>query len=324
MRPADPARPFRDRSVLVTGAAGFIGSHLAERLAWAGARVTAVDRLAAGTGARRENLAAFERQSRLLIGDLRDPDLADAALANAEVVFHLAGRTGHEGSMHDPMADLRDNVEATLALLEAWSGGDRSSRFVFASTRQVYGRTGPDPVSEDHPTVPTDVNGWNKLAAEGHFAAYHSAHDLQVTVVRPTNTYGPRMSVANGVLGAWLTTIADGEAFLVYGDGSLVRQVTYVDDVVDALLLCGLHAEGYRLYNLGGLESHSLREIADALVELGAHYELVPCPDLTARIGVGDFLVDDRRIRRELGWAPRVDLRTGLERTLSMAKPGTR
>lgn len=326
----DPAGAFRGSTVLVTGAAGFIGSHLTERLVRAGARVTAIDRLADGTGACRKNLEHVESQIRFLVGDLRDQHVTADALAGAEVVFHLAGRAAHEGSMEDPMADLQDNAEATLVLLQAWHDGDRRARFVFSGTRQVYGPTDGSPVSEEHPTVPTDINGWNKLAAEGYFRAFHRTYGLQATLLRLTNTYGPRMSAANGFLGVWLSAVAGGRSFEVYGTGEVLRQVIYVDDAVDCLLLSGTPGSGTpvadgepgcRCFNVAGPSCHSLRQIADELVTLGGHYELRPAPDLTARIGIGSFQSDDCRVRRELGWQPRIDLRTGLARTLSTWNP---
>jgi len=193
---------------------------------------------------------------------------------------------------------------------------------VFASTRQIYGRPQYLPVDESHPVVPVDVNGVDKTAGEQYHLVYGQAYGLRVSVLRLTNTYGPRMRVKDDrqtFLGSWFRALIDGEPLAIFGDGSQRRDFTYVDDAVRAFLLAAAREEAAgEVFNLGGDGVVSLLELAELLVEVngGGEYRLVPFPPDRKTIDIGDYFADFAKARERLGWAPEVPLAEGLARTL--------
>lgn len=316
-----PPDLFRGRRVLITGGLGFIGSSLAWRLAAEGAEVTLVDSLVPECGGNPANIAGLEGQVQVCRTEIREAEDLRPLLDGAEYLFELAGRSGHLDSMQDPLADLDSNCRAQLATLEACKLYNRELKVVFTSTRQLYGRPEYLPVDEAHPTRPVDVNGVHKLAAEAYHRLYCEVYGLRTTVLRLTNTYGPRMRIRDGrqnFLGLWMRRLLEGKPFEVWGGGQ-IRDFSYAEDVVDALILAASRANtDGQAYNLGG-ERCSLRDAAQLLVEIlpRAEFKVCPFPEERKGIDIGDYYADDRRFRTATGWEPRVPLRTGLTRTLS-------
>ncbi len=314
-------RTFRGRRVLITGGLGFIGSNLARELVRLGAKVTVLDALIPEYGGNRRNLAGLAGKLRVKIGDVRDRAHLPALVRGQEFLFNLAGQTSHMDSMTDPDTDLEINCRAQLSLLEACRRHNPGVRVVFASTRQIYGRPEYLPVDERHPLRPVDVNGINKLAGEEYHLLYSEVHGVRSTVLRLTNTIGPRMRVKDArqtFLGVWVKQVLSGEPFEVWG-GAQLRDFTYVDDAVEALLLAAAKPAAVgRVYNLGGSGRLSLRELADLVVAAagGGRYVVRKFPADRRKIDIGDYYADDRLIRRELGWRPRTDVRTAVANTV--------
>ncbi|MDO8545131.1 MAG: NAD-dependent epimerase/dehydratase family protein [Opitutaceae bacterium] len=314
-------RRFSGRRVLITGGLGFIGSNLARTLVALGARVTIVDCLAPHYGGNRRNLAGVARQVKIHIADVRDSPRLPRLVRGQDFLFNLAGQTSHMDSMTDPQTDLDINCRAQLAILEACRRYNPAIRIVFASTRQIYGRPDYLPVDEKHPLRPVDVNGINKIAGESFHLLYSRVHGIRATALRLTNTIGPRMRVKDArqtFVGVWIRRLLDGQPFEVWG-GEQVRDFTYVDDAVDAFLLAASRpeAEG-RVFNLGGPPPVTLTRLAEHLVAINGAGDFVvrEFPADRKKIDIGDYYADDRLIGRTLGWKPRTDLRTALQRTL--------
>ena len=314
---------FRDKHVLVTGGVGFIGSNLARYLVSLGANVLLVDSLIPKYGGNLYNIAPIREQVRLNIADMRDEHGLRFLVKNQDVIFNLAGQVSHTDSMVDPYADLEINARSQLSLLEACRHGNPDASIVFASTRQIYGRPQYLPVDEAHPLQPVDVNGINKTAGEWYHIVYHNVYGLKTVSLRLTNTYGPRMRVKDArqtFLGWWLRQLVEGQPLKIYGDGQQFRDFNYVDDVVLALLLAATNesADG-QIYNLGALESISLLDLAELLIDIhgGGSYEIVPFPEDRRRIDIGDYQGDFGKISRELGWNPQVDLHAGLAESVA-------
>ncbi|MBU6333265.1 MAG: NAD-dependent epimerase/dehydratase family protein [Chloroflexi bacterium] len=314
---------YRGADVLITGGLGFIGSNLAHRLVAAGARVTLVDSLIPHYGGNLRNIHGIEQQVTVNIADVRDSYSMAYLVQGRDVLFNLAGQTAHLDSMTDPFADLDINCRAQLTILEAARQHNPRLKIVYASTRQIYGKPEYLPVDERHLLRPTDVNGINKMAGEWYHILYHNVYGIRACALRLTNTIGPRMRVRDArqtFLGIWLRRIIDGETIDVFGDGTQLRDFTYVDDAVEALLLAGTApaADG-QVFNLGADETISLAELAALLVELAGRgqYRLVAFPPERKVIDIGDYYADYRLIRERLGWRPAVTLREGLMRTLA-------
>src|SRR5262249_49538171 len=152
------------------------------------------------------NIEGIERDVEVNISDVRDPHSLPHFLRGRDVIFNLAGQTSHLDSMEDPYTDLEINARSQLSILEACRRYNPAAKVVFASTRQIYGRPQYLPVDEEHPIVPVDVNGINKTAGEWYHLLYGSTYGLRVSILRMTNTYGPRMRVRDArqtFLGYW-------------------------------------------------------------------------------------------------------------------------
>jgi UDP-glucose 4-epimerase len=317
---------YEGKRVLVTGGLGFLGSNLAIRLLELGARVLIVDALIPETGGNAFNIDPIKDDPRLSVrtADVRDVLTMERLVRHQDVIFNLAGQVSHIDSMSDPFTDLEINCRSPLALLEACRHHAPGVKMVFASTRQIYGRV-PDaelPVDERRAPNPVDVNGINKLAGERYHTLYNNVYGLRSAVLRLTNTYGPRMLVKNArqtFIGWFIRQVVFGEEIQVMGDGAQLRDMTFVDDAVDAFLRAGANdAANGQVFNVGGAEPMSLRDIADVLIEVAGSgsYRLAPFPEERKAIDIGSFYVDDSKIRRVLMWAPTVDLREGLERSV--------
>ncbi len=312
---------YRNKPVLITGGLGFIGSNLARRLLDADARVTLVDSLVPEYGGNLHNITGIENRLRVNISDVRDEHSMRYLVQGQEVIFNLAGQTSHMDSMQDPQTDLEINARAQLSILEACRKYNPAVKVVFASTRQVYGKPDYLPVDESHPLRPVDVNGINKLAGEWYHILYNNVHGVRACALRLTNTYGPRMRVKDArqtFLGIWIRLLLEGKPFEVWG-GEQLRDFSYVDDTVDALLLAGeKEAADGKVFNVGGEPVVSLLETAQLLIEANGGGEFITrsFPAERKRIDIGDYYADDRALRTALGWQPATRLAEGLQRTL--------
>jgi UDP-glucose 4-epimerase len=316
---------FQNAHVLITGGAGFIGSHLARRLVHLGAKVTIVDSLMPEYGCNLYNLDDIKDQISLNISDVRDPYAMRHLIQGQDFLFNLAGQSSHADSMTDPFTDLEINAKAQLSILEACKHHNTSIKIVFASTRQIYGRPQYLPVDENHPIVPVDVNGINKWSGEWYHLLYNNVYGIRSNVLRLTNTYGPAMRVKDArqtFLGIWLKLALEGQSIKVFGDGKQLRDFNYVDDVVDAMLLSAVSQHWGQIFNLGHHEVFGLEAVAQILSELipGATYQKIEFPPERKAIDIGDYYSDYTKIKNTLGWSPKVSLREGLQKSLEYYK----
>ncbi|PDW01874.1 NAD-dependent epimerase/dehydratase family protein [Candidatus Viridilinea mediisalina] len=314
---------FAGSRVLITGGAGFIGANLAHRLAELEAEITIVDSLIPEYGGNLRNLDGLEGRARLNIADVRDEHSMNYLVQGQDYLFNLAGQTSHMDSMRDPYNDLDINCRAQLSILEACRKHNPTIRLVYASTRQIYGKPDYLPVDERHLLHPTDVNGINKMAGEWYHILYNNVYGIQACALRLTNTYGPRMRVKDArqtFLGIWIKQVIEDETVQVWGDGLQIRDFTYVDDCVAALLLAAREpgAAG-QIFNLGSDETINLRELAMLLTSIAGtgRVEIIPFPADRKPIDIGDYYADYRLIQGRLGWVPSIRLREGLAHTLA-------
>ena len=305
---------MRSQSCLVTGGAGFIGSHVAERLVREGHTVRVVDNLSTGF---ESNLAHLRGDLELLVGDLRDPAVCRAACAGVELVFHLAALPSVPRSMADPWASHDHNVNATVQLLlAAREAGVR--RIVYSSSSSVYGDTPVLPKVESAEPLPRSPYAAAKLGGEQSVLAYARSGILEGVALRYFNVFGPRQSPSSAyaaVIPVFLAAALHGTRAPLNGDGGHTRDFTYIDNVVNANLLAAerREANGWPI-NVGAGERTSLLTLLELIGSVtGAAVEV---EHREARAGdVRDSLADLSRGAELLGYAPTVTLREGLRRT---------
>lgn len=318
--------PFASKNVLITGGLGFIGSNLAMRLVDVGARVTLVDSLIPEYGGNLWNVESIKDRVKINICDVRDEHAMKYLVQGHDFLFNLAGQTSHLDSMNNPFPDLEINARAQLSILESCRHYNPDIKLVFASTRQMYGVPQYLPVDERHPLKPVDVNGINKMAGEWYHLVYNNVYGIRASVLRLTNTYGPRMRVMDArqtFLGIWIRKIIEGAPIQVFGDGKQIRDFNYVDDVVEALLLAAQSEDANgEIFNLGADDPINLKDTAEMLIQAAETgvYEIIPFPAERKAIDIGDFYADYRKIRAKLGWKPTVLLEEGLRRTVEYYK----
>jgi UDP-glucose 4-epimerase len=306
--------------VLVTGGAGFIGSHLVDALVRRGDAVTVLDDLSTG---REANLAdARARGARLRLGDVSNAETVRDAVAAAtpELVFHLAAQIDVRRAVAEPTFDARVNVLGTINVLES-ARTSGVARLVLVSTGgALYGDAGTVPSSEAEPVAPLSPYGQSKAAAEGYCALFARLHGLSTVALRLANVYGPRQRPAleGGVVARFCDLALAGQAFTVYGDGRQTRDLVFVGDVVAALLAAAGRAPTDAL-NVGTGEQTSVLELAAAVARAAGRRPVLE--HLPARAGeVTHSALDARRAARELDWRPRVGLDEGIARTLRWAR----
>jgi len=297
--------------VLVTGGAGFIGSHLVDRLIQEGHEVVVVDNLLTG---KRRNL---NKEARFYKQDVQSSRLERVfSRERPLLVMHLAAQVDLRRSVEDPIFDAQVNVLGTLNVLQqAVKYGTR--KVIFASSGgAIYGEQDIFPAPESHPIRPLSPYGISKLNGEQYLAYYQRVSGIQHVILRYSNVYGPRQDPEGeaGVVAIFMGKMLAGEQPIINGNGRQTRDFVFVDDVVEANLdAMGKEVQG--IYNVGTAEETSINDLFRLLVELTN----AGCKELHGPAKKGEqarSVVDISRLRQELGWEPKVPLREGLKRTV--------
>ncbi len=295
---------FTGTTVLVTGGAGFIGSHIASALRET-ANVRILDDFSSGS------VANVPGGVRMLDGDIRDESVLAQAIEDVDVVFHQAGLASVTASVDNPVASHHRNATGTLAVLEAARRAD--ARVVLASSAAIYGPPTELPITEDHPQQPTTPYGVDKLAADHYSTIYKERYGLPTVALRYFNVYGPCQSKSSaGVTSAFLDSAQSGEAIEIYGDGTQTRDFVHVSDVVRASLLAARTDATGTAFNIGTGTRTSIAELAK-LVKNSVD-NTVPITHTEKREGdIDHSRADITRARNRLGFDPQVSLREGIE-----------
>lgn len=319
---SDFAELFNGKNILITGGIGFIGSNLAMQLTEYGANITLVDSLIPEYGGNLWNIEPIKNKITVNISDVRDEYSMRYLVKNQDFLFNLAGQTSHLDSMNNPFADLEINARAQLSILESCRKFNPEIKIIFAGTRQIYGKPNYLPVDENHPVQPVDVNGINKLAGEQYHLLYNDVYSIRSTVLRLTNTYGPRMRIKDArqtFLGIWIRRILENQPLIIFGDGSQIRDFSYIDDVVSAMLMAASSdISNGKIYNLGDSKPISLLDTANELIECygGGSYQVIPFPAERKAIDIGDYFADFSKFSKDFGWFPQVSIAEGLKKTI--------
>jgi UDP-glucose 4-epimerase len=298
---------------LVTGGAGFIGSHLCARLCSDGHDVRALDDLSSG---HRANLDGVDVD--LIVGDLRDQEALECATEGADYVLHHAAIASVQYSVEHPLQEQDVNVVGTLRLLEAARAAG-VKRVVFAASAAAYGADETVPKQESMPAVPISPYGLSKVSGEHYCRVWSHVYELETICLRYFNIFGPRQDPASpysGVISIFARTMIEGRAPMVHGDGEQSRDFTYVDNVVEAnLRACAMEQTAGQVYNIGCARAITINQLVQAInTALGS--ELIP-KHVTSRSGdVRASLADITAACNALGYSPTTTFEDGLVRTL--------
>ena len=299
---------------LVTGGAGFIGSHVVEALVARDEKVRVVDSLVTG---RRENLARVAGVD-LTVGDLADSAVADHVVTGIDYVVHLAALPSVSRSIADPIGSNKDNVSATLSLLSA-AKRHRVRRVVFASSSAIYGNTVTVPSGEDLKPNPLSPYALQKLIGEQYGKLFQQLYGLDTVSLRYFNVFGPRQdssSPYSGVISIFSRCLNEGLQPVIYGDGEQTRDFTYVDNVVDGTLrACTAPRAAGRVINV----SCGDRVTLNTLFELMRQFSGVEVQPKFAELRAGEVRhsqADISRAKALLGYQPVVAFQEGLQRTI--------
>ncbi len=300
---------------VVTGGAGFIGSHITDRLLKEGYDVTVLDNFSTGDEA---NVRHVIDGIELVEGDIRDVATVNRVVAGADVVFHEAALGSVARSVEDPVTSNDVNANGTLNMLvAARDAGVR--RFVYASSSSVYGDTPTLPKHEEMSTAPKSPYAVTKLTAELYCRVFKSVYGLETYALRYFNVFGPRQS-PNSIYAAVIPKFADallnGEAPVIFGDGEQTRDFTFIDNVVDANIRAMKSDKGAgEAYNIGAGGQTSLNELLRIMQDL-TETDVTPDYTETRQGDVRDSFADVQKAGRLIGYTPEISVGEGLKRTI--------
>ena len=304
---------LKEQKIVVTGGAGFIGSHLCRTLIEQGAKVTVFDNLSSGKLERIKDLT--DKGLTFIKGDIRDPEALEKATKNCNVVIHLAAQASVPFSMINPKEDCEINVVGTLnALVAAKKAG---ARVVFASSSAVYGNPKQRPTPETYPVDPISFYGLAKLLGEHYCRFYRDNYGLEVVMLRIFNVYGPR---CHGVLSDFLDKLhKQPDSLEVLGNGQQARDFIYVSDMVNFIIEAATSPAAVgKEFNVGTAKTTTVLELAEKLVELLVLKNVkIHCKGGLAWEGDMDItLADNSKALNTLNWKPQVSLEEGLKKLI--------
>ena len=310
-------KTLKEKEVVVTGGAGFIGSNLCRTLLQHGAKVTAYDNMYSGKLKFIEDL--MDNGLKFIQEDVRNLAALEKATKNSEIIFHLAAQTSVPFSMDNPTEDCEINVVGTVNALEA--AKKAGARIIFASSAAVYGNPEKRPTPETYPTKPVAFYGLTKLLGENYCRFYHEKYGLEVVMFRIFNVYGPD---CHGAIDDFLNKLRKTPHKLeVLGTGKQSRDFVYISDMVDALLKAATSPEAPgEVFNVGTGTTTSVAELAKIIVDI-LGLENVDIYFTGGQAWAGDMditLADNNKIKNKLQWAPQVTLREGLKKLISSKK----
>lgn len=317
---------LKNKKVLITGGLGFVGSNLSIRLADLGAEVLIVDNMLPRQGGNLFNIEPVKDKVKVNISDIRNPTSMNHLVKGMDYIFHIAGQVNHVDSVKDPLNDLSINVEGTLVLMEALRMNNPEARVIFTGTRGEYGSSLSLPVAENHAINPIGIYAITNFAAERIVLTYHNLHHVKSVCLRITNTFGPRHQMAHdeyGVFNWFIRKSMDNETIPIFGDGRILRDYLYIDDLTDSMLSIALSENTYgEVYNVGSGVPLSFEELAKKIIGITGTGKVNHTEFTTERKALepGDYYADITKIKAAIGWQPKISLDEGISKTIEYYK----
>jgi len=317
-------KPFyKNKRVLVTGADGFMGSHLAERLLNEGAKVSVYVRGNSTIGTTQyalRNTKHLESSfDSIITGNIASPDSKELVVKNKpEIIFHLAADAYVPNSFGHPIEVMETNVIGTLNMLHAVKESKVIKRIVCTSSSEIYGMTLGGSIDEEHPLYPSSPYAASKVAADRYCYSYFNTYHLPIAIIRPFNTYGPRHTY--DVIPKFIELALKDKKLTIHGTGKQSRDFTYVDDMIEAFMIMGSHRNAIgKAVNFGTGEAITINYIAKKIKEIsGSKSEIVYTKDRAAQ--VPKLLCNYSLAKKLFGWKPKVFIDEGLRRNIEWAR----
>lgn len=312
---------LKGQRTLITGGLGFIGSNLTHKCLELGADVSVYDCLDPRSGGNMFNVHSIKDSVRIHLNDIRSFEGISEAILNKDIVFNCAAYTSHPNSMKEPFIDIDVNCKGVINLLEAARRFNPGVKIVHVGTSTQIGKMQFNPADERHPEFPIDIYSANKSASEKYVLIYGNAHKLRTTVVRLANVFGPRSNIKSnefGFVNYFIGLAFQNKDLTVFGKGSQMRNISFVDDCVSALILSSQEerSNGEVFFAVANNQC-SVAEIAQEIVDVigKGRVRYVDWPKDREAIEVGDAVISNRKAKEVLNWMPAFDIRTGLRRT---------
>jgi UDP-glucose 4-epimerase len=268
------------------------------------------------------NIEPVKDKVRVNISDIRNQISMNHLVSGMDYVFHLAGQVNHVDSVKNPLNDLSINVEGTLVIMEALRQHNPEAKVIFTGTRGEYGASLKLPVSEKHSINPIGIYAITNFAAERIVLTYHNLHHIKSVCLRITNTYGPRHQMQHdeyGVFNWFLRKAMDNDTINIFGDGMILRDYLYIDDLAESLIMTALAENTYgEVYNIGSGIPLNFLDLANKIIEIAGTGKIDYTGFTTERKALepGDYYADITKIKNAIGWAPKTSLDDGIKKTL--------
>ncbi len=306
--------------ILVTGGAGFIGSHLVDRLVKEKHEIVVLDNLSTGSLDHiRKHID--ENNITFLYGDIRNYDIVQEAVAETDCIAHLAGIVSVPYSIQNPALTKQVNVDGTLNLLNA-AVNKGTEDFIFASTCATYGEARSMPITEEHPTQPLSPYAHSKVVADEFCEQFYRRHGLNTICLRLFNVYGPRQPSGGyaGVISQFWYKLSNAESPIIYGDGSQTRDFVHVDDVVSTISIASRYDNIHGAFNVGTGVGTTIRSLLGIISKLTENGDVNPRFEESRPGDIRHSQADVRKLDRTFGFKPEIALEPGLERTFVMPR----
>jgi UDP-glucose 4-epimerase len=313
---------YKNKNVLITGGLGFIGSSLAVKLVSLGARVSLLDAMIADYGGNLFNIEPIRDKVNVNFSNITDTNSMNYLVRDKDYIFHCAGQVCHVMSLTDPFPDIEYNIKGAVILMEALRRTNPKAKVIKTGTRGQYGAATHLPVNEEAATNPKGIYEISNLTAEKIMKVYNDIHGIKTVLLRLTNIYGPRAQMRHsrfGVANWFIRQAIDNNKIKIFGDGKILRDFLYIDDCVDAILMSALSDDASgEILNVGVDKPTNFLELAELIIKIAksGSWEFTEFSPERKAQEPGDFYSDISKIKKTIGWQPKVSLEEGLRRTI--------